>query len=113
MNEYATALIIQMMPDIQARFSPRWKPEPKTIRRMARRLVGKWLNASPHQDDPGQHRGSLQHDALLKHETSTQHNDSVQRDASISDANQQHVSVQLASPALQVTTMPIRSKQRL
>ena len=113
MNGYATALIIQTMPDIHARFTPRWKPEPKTIRRMARRLVGRWMNASPQQNNLAHHDGSLQHGVPVKHDAATQSDDSAQHRAPISHANQQQVSVQLSSPVLQVTKMPIRSKMSL
>lgn len=102
MLDYATAYITTTLPEIQAHFTQTWRPQPKTIKDMARRLTNRWFKVAPQQTS-AQHVTITQRDASIQPHASTQH------DASIGDATQRNASVQLPLPALQVDTMPVRS----
>ena len=100
MVEYARTSITTTLPDIHAHFTQTWRPQPITIKDMARRLANRWFKVVSEQTS-AQHNASTQQDHLDQHGAST------------SDTNQQHPSVQLTLPALQVSTTPARSETPL
>ncbi|KAH0284924.1 hypothetical protein M436DRAFT_84402 [Aureobasidium namibiae CBS 147.97] len=101
--DYAIASISMSLPDVQAHFTQTWRPQPKTIKNMARRLANRW-NKATSQQIPAQHNTTAHHDASIQQDASNHD------DASISHTTQQHTPVQLSFPVVQASAIPIHSK---
>jgi len=100
---YAIASITATLPDIQAHFTQTWRPQPRTIKNMARRLANRWNKVTSEQI-PAQHSTTAHHDASIQQDASNHD------DASISHTTQQHTLVQLSLPVPQASTIPVHSK---